>query len=300
MPLMLSYHAYHVVLPCLPGCLTMPLMLSYHASHAVLPCLSCCLTMPLMLSYHASQVVLPCFSCCLTMPPRLSYHASHVVLPCLSCCLTMPIMLSYHASHVVLPCLSCCLTMPIMLSYHASQVVLPCLSCYLTMPLMLSYHASHAVLPCLSCCLTMPLMLSYHASQVGHKKDETEDICTASLLEGSICVLFKVLLDFALKPNGKDTILIQRYCMLITMVTWAPWHLKSLTTRLFVQRLVQAIKERKYARSAIVALWEGNLPKISGFPSQRDSNSENLVMSWRHGRYKTVTLRLGPGLKSID
>ena len=49
------------------------------------------------------------------------------------------------------------------------------------------------------------------------------------------------------------------YCQIITVVLHAAWYLSSLATWLFVQWLIQAIRESTKGLLALLALWEGNL-----------------------------------------
>ena len=64
-------------------------------------------------------------------------------------------------------------------------------------------------------------------------------------------------------------------------VTWASWHLKSPANGLFVQQSVLA-NLKGNTKPALLALYEGNPPVTSGFPSQRASNMESICISWCH------------------
>ena len=67
-------------------------------------------------------------------------------------------------------------------------------------------------------------------------------------------------------------------------VMWTRWRLKSPASRLFVQPFVQAqIKEN--IKAPRHWLCEENPPVTIGFPSQRDSNAENISIWWRHHIY---------------
>ena len=75
------------------------------------------------------------------------------------------------------------------------------------------------------------------------------------------------------------TIFVQMH---ITMTSqWAQWPLKSPASRLIVQPFVR-VQMKKTSKLHVTGLCEGNPSVTGGFPSQRDSNAENILMtsSW--------------------
>ena len=69
-------------------------------------------------------------------------------------------------------------------------------------------------------------------------------------------------------------------------IAWAPQHLISLATQLFVEYLIQADNKTNMKALHYWPICEGNPLVTSGFPSQRDSNAGSISMS-RH-RYSMV------------
>ena len=51
-------------------------------------------------------------------------------------------------------------------------------------------------------------------------------------------------------------------------------------------KLIFMCSSKKTSKPRITGLYEGNPPVISGFPSQRDNNVENISIWWRHHEHR--------------
>ena len=71
------------------------------------------------------------------------------------------------------------------------------------------------------------------------------------------------------------------------MSWWARWRLKSPASRLFTQPFVKRRSTTKTLKHRVTGLCEGNLPVISGLPSQRTNNAENVSIWWCHHDHGT-------------
>ena len=78
--------------------------------------------------------------------------------------------------------------------------------------------------------------------------------------------------------SSKEALFHQMYRLLNCDVTWAPWRLKSLASRI----CSTACSRWQHQSPTLLTLCDGNPSVTGGFPSQRNSNVESISMSWRH------------------